>query len=440
MTAVSEMPSFARPGSTVPAETPRPVLWLFLAALLFIALVATNIAWLNPLPLRMPTYKPFGDLPFMWQYNLDSVVNFKTAAFFQDYLNLVPIRVERPVSPLIVNLIGEFIYSLVGLFLPGETPFLASMIAAYLVYKVVLYAAAMVLCFRLFAHFMSVPWAAASVLVLCFHRWMIGSFSVFHTGELQFVTPIFLGYMLLVVVRDEVLERATIERVIAFSVFVGVAMLARPNYSTYLAVLVVAVLYGRYLKAGVSFLAHLFPIGLYLGYVWFTGLPAYSHALELGQGLRLGLFVELPLDDAVALATTDTLGYLSGLFGFHGLWMVAAAIGGVLLFKERWRLPLIFACALLLADLLQGVASGRFAAYMTGAVWFVVVGLSGIAADRLIPRRWGMKAGVLVVAAWLAFTMTEMVNLPWLHPRDQLARSEGLDYKTQIGIDFFYVE
>jgi hypothetical protein len=217
-------------------------------------------------------------------------------------------------------------------------------------------------------------------------------------------------------------------------------MLARPNYSTYLAIIVVAVLYGRFLKAGVSLLAHLIPIGLYSVYVWYANLPAYSHALELGQGLRLGLFIELPLEDALDLAAADVLGYFTGLAAFHGLWIVSAVIGGVYLFKEGWRLPLLFALTLLLLDILQGVASGRFAAYMTGALWFVVAGLSGVAADRLIARRLNMKAPALVVIIWLAFTMTEMVNLPWLHPRDQLAQPEVPYYKTQTGIDFFYVE
>ena len=54
VTFVFGTPSAMRLGSHAPAGTPRPVLWLFLAALLFIALVSTNIAWLNPLPLRMP--------------------------------------------------------------------------------------------------------------------------------------------------------------------------------------------------------------------------------------------------------------------------------------------------------------------------------------------------------------------------------------------------
>ena len=73
-----------------------------------IFIISANIAWLNPGPGK-EVYKPFNELPLLWQYNYDSGIEILTAAYFPSIFKTDNTRIDRPTYPFFVKIIGELV-------------------------------------------------------------------------------------------------------------------------------------------------------------------------------------------------------------------------------------------------------------------------------------------------------------------------------------------
>ena len=149
---------------------------------------------------------------------------------------------------------------------------LGGAVIGYCLLKACVYLATAILLYRLLVGFVPGNAAVLGVALLFFHKFAIVYATTYHTTELQFATPVIVLYCARVLS-----ERYSLRTNVFLSVLVGVLMLAKPNYSVYLAVGGVALYYGRVRQFTVSVVAHLFPLAAWLAYLRAEGIPYYSH-------------------------------------------------------------------------------------------------------------------------------------------------------------------
>ena len=107
----------------------------------------------------------------------------------------------------------------------------------------------------------------------------IGNIAVFHTIELQFITPIFLFYFFFL----NLINKYNISKNFLFSFIVGLLMLAKPNYAVYLSILVFSIINKRYIEAILSIIFHLIPFFLYLLFLNYLSLEYRFVGADSGQ-------------------------------------------------------------------------------------------------------------------------------------------------------------
>ncbi len=83
------------------------------AYMLLLFIISANFAWLNPRPSfrerKGDHVKLSETMPLFWQYNIDSKLELETAQFFPSYYETVRIRINRPVYPLLANILGKLV-------------------------------------------------------------------------------------------------------------------------------------------------------------------------------------------------------------------------------------------------------------------------------------------------------------------------------------------
>ena len=413
-------------------------------AVLLVFLVSANIAWLNPWPDK-ESFRGIDSVPFMWQYNKAAGVEILSGAFFPGTFRTYTDRINRPTYPLAVNLLGRIIGFAVSPVVDLSPLERAG--AGYVILKLLVFYLGAAATFRVLERWMDSGAALFGTLLTLFHAHSMEYAATFQTTELQVFTPVFIIWMALRIIdcekscrgeasttswRPAALGLRHLLRIVLWSIVVGVLMLAKQNYAVYLAVLLFAAYKGRWLDAGVSVLAHLFPLLVYLLFLRVVHIPYINHeAADYGQGVwMLDLFRQNPI-----LSLTQVLSSLwrmmVHLTGFFTVWLLVAA--GALARRREIGLQrdhLVFIGLLFFGTWLQLFAAARYYDYMVSDVAILIFGLSGWVAYRWIGTP---RVRSFILAIWFAGNVLSFVHFPYVPPYLQPARStEVLENRLEM--------
>lgn len=377
-------------------------------------LVGSHKAWLNPRPDFHPTCKASQTYPFMWQYNMDAYWEFLSAAEFPEVFKTYSLRVNRPLYPALVHLIGKVYYLALW---PLKT--LTDHEAAFLGYitlKILVFILFSLIYFHLLRRFCDDQVALFGVCLLLSQRFILDAISTFHTYELEIISPTILIFLFL-----NLLDRYSLAKNIVFSLIAGMLLLGRQNYAIYLAIICFGLYKRQFAKVGVSFICHALPLALWLLYLHLAGISYVNHEVS-NDSMLLWLFKpgSGPLDYIELLGTTLNRFLMSWdpwlLFGIF--WLGGQFARGRNLTRDQF---VFFALALLITYA-QFVASKKMSSYLTGDMWFLAYGLAAAGIYQLLgqwPARVRQTALGAIVAGRLVWDILRWMESPWVHPLKQ---------------------
>ena len=379
--------------------------------------LAANLAWLNPSP-ESEVYKTTPEIPFFWQYNPDSGVEILSAAYFPEVFKTYKTRMDRPGYPIISKSIGL----IVGFFLSPfkELKPLEKAAAGHLVLKIFLFCSFGILAFEILANYLSKSYAFFAVFILLTHQFSISAFSTFHTLELQFITPVFLTYFFILLIRNY-----SHLRNILLSILIGIFMLSKPNYAFYLGFLFFGFIRGRYAETFISFISHLTPFLAYFLYLKIMGIEFYSLTTEhYGQGIWL--FEKLPFvqfQDLLTLIFVSISSFLNNLINHFNILFFISIVGFIHAYRKEVHVSFLLIFILISMTWFQEFAADRYKNYMVADLSLIVVGFSIYYLKELLTN-YSKKNLVLTSSiVWLSFNLFSLVNLPWVHPKEQISRN-----------------
>ena len=103
-----------------------------ISIIIVIFILSANLAWINPD--TRGAIKVL-DIPLFWQYDADSILELGTATYFPDLLKDLPVRLTRPIYPLIVHTLGNF-FSFLS---PIKIEFVYFAAFSYFILKLIVY-------------------------------------------------------------------------------------------------------------------------------------------------------------------------------------------------------------------------------------------------------------------------------------------------------------
>ena len=201
--------------------------------ILFIILVffiSANIAWLNPRP-DFAAYAFFQKIPIFWQYNTDASTEILSATYFPYYFLENNIRLERPGYSIIIGSISEFFQ----LFLNISD--LKSTAIVFIIFKFTIYITTGLLFFKFAKKFFNEKICLIGILLFFSQKYSIMNATSFHTTELSILSPVLILSFFLITIQNYSVKKNFI-----FSIIVGFLMMCKPNYATYLSILIFVLL------------------------------------------------------------------------------------------------------------------------------------------------------------------------------------------------------
>jgi hypothetical protein len=436
-------------------------------------------------------------VPFMWQYDKDANAQLGSTAFFPDYYKLQPLLTDRPTMHALGWAIGQSIYPVIqwasglrvttkitqkGLRLIensdlktlypdqfNDPEFQLALLNRYIsgaaglvIFKLAFFFLSGLALFRLASHFSSNGVALFSVIYLLTDGYLINAIGTYHTYEFQIFSPIIICFLFF-----SLCQNYSLTRNIAFSLIVGLLMMAKPNYAAYIAILVYALLFFKdrrfvVIAAFISVISHSLPWALWHIFLELKGfglfglfstteipsgapplhpfslilsdlLTSDSHRAQVGMepGLPagngatllqasghnwslLGLTVGLKIVTSKVLATIHAYGMLPGFLAAASFFTVRSG--------DKTRSIFSFFSLLIIAAVIQATVAFPF-------LWhdrfvfdslFLIYFLASISIFKIIGNR-PTKNIVLIsfLAAVLFFTIVNKTKLPWIHPFDQ---------------------
>lgn len=399
---------------------------IILFAVLLIFAISSNIAWLNPRPGFTPLAKISNSTPFLWQYNYDSLLEIKTAAFFPEEYKTNPIRINRPTYPLIVRTLGlPFIplFSLMTSLEQGQIK-IAAGVVGYVILKLFIYSLGSIFLYILLKKFISPEFSLFAVVLVLFHKFSIINIATYHTTDLMLITPIIIAYFFY-----NLCKRYSHEKNIFYSLIIGILLLGRENYASYLAVILTAFYFRKFKESIISIMSHTIPLIAWLIFLKFYGLQYYNHELSNGHGIWLYKdFIYYPLLEMGKEVLLSVQHFIENMFTFYYIWAILAIIGVYSYSKHKDSIKdikptIILFCMLLFTTWLQIFASKRYLTYMTADIAILIFGFSAFAAHSIIKRlnnKWinTHQNSILmaIVFLWFIFNLFLIVHLPWVHP------------------------
>ena len=240
-------------------------------------IISSNIAWLNPAPGK-ESYQPYAKIPLFWQYNYDSGIEILTAAYFPKIFYKDNTRIDRPTYPVLANLIGKFTCLAVCPFFKLSELEKAGI--GYIILKIFIFLLALFLLNEMQVIYLNNKEIILSNFLIFFSIISIGNIAVFHTIELQFITPIIALYLFFNLIKNY-----NIFKNFLFSLIIGILILAKPNYAIYLSILTFSLIYKKYFEVILSIVFHLIPLVLYIIYLKYLSLDFIFIGAKSGQGI-----------------------------------------------------------------------------------------------------------------------------------------------------------
>jgi hypothetical protein len=384
--------------------------------------VAAFYSFLSNRPDYGPQLRISDNVPIWWQYNKDSPTELYSAAKFPFFFKVQKDRINRPLYPVLVWATSGLVYVAARPF--GKISALGRTVPAHFIVKFLIVFLFCLAGFRLFREFMGGIPAFTALGLMLTQRYAFDALATVHTYELQFITPVFVAFFLLLLSRDY----STLKN-IGFSLIIGVLLLGRPNYSSYLAALIFGIYNHRFKASILSFLFMMLPLADWLLLLKIAGLEYYFASVQTYGGsswLSQLLYLESPL-----LLLKNLFGriwaYSGSLLGH--IWGAMAAFSMALFFKKK-KLPkqmrkgiLIYLGLSILINFGQYLAVGYIYARMSIDLWFWVFGFAAYGLVELggggsVRRQKWIAAIVLLFS--FSSTLLGVLKLPWVSPFNQI--------------------
>lgn len=387
---------------------------LAIALLVLLAFaVGANKGWLNPRPDLTPTCKISQTNPFLWQYDMDSQVELYSAVGFPFNLHETPQRINRPLYPALVRLLGEAYFLAAYPFY--KLSLLERAVLGYLTLKILVFTGFGLLFYHFSRRYVGDKPALLGLALILSDRFSLMAISTYHTYELEFISPLVITALF-----ASLGQRYSLSRNVLFSIFVGLLMLGRQNYSCYLAILLYGLYLRRFLDVAVSLAAHLLPLLVWLAVLAWLGVPyRNTETAEYGQGVWL--YQEFIHYSPLAMAKSVAVWVSTYLQAASAPIWALAAVALVWLREDqdlRRKIPLGLLGLMVLTNWLQ-VFAARRVRHLPDDLWFILFPLVGFALLRMLGKAGKGRENMVIACAFglgVAWCCIGMLKLPWLPP------------------------
>ena len=399
----------------------------YFVVLLIAFLISANLAWLNPTdnnPDKPRLYKTHDTIPLFWQYNLDSGIEILTAAYFPKIFETNNIRIDRPTYPAIVNFFGKTISLILKPFVDLNKLERAGI--GYIILKILVYSLSIILARKILLAYFDEKTTFLALFFTYTSSFSIFYFTTFHTTELQFITPIFIFFMFIYLIKNY-----SIGKNILFSIIIGILMLAKPNYAIYLSVIIFLLYKKRWSTIFISIFSHLIPIFLYLSFIKYLNYDFESvGATEYNQGTWL--YEDLKNRNFYNIFNSAFLGlgeFFIRILSAYKLFIIFFSIIGFLFKYLENKIKkdyLVFIGIFMFCTYFQMFVASRYNAYMTYDISIIIYAFSAYGIYKIIDKFKNNNIKIflipIIMVSYLVFNVWNFVGLPWVHPYNQVAK------------------
>ena len=399
----------------------------YFAILILVFLISANLAWLNPTdnnPDKPRLYKTHSSIPLFWQYNLDSGIEILTAAYFPKIFETDNTRIDRPTYPALANLFGRTISIILKPFV--ELNKLERAGIGYIILKILIYSLSIILARKILLNFFDEKTTFLTIFFIYTKSFSIFFLTAFHTTDLQFITPIFILFMFIYLIKNY-----SISKNILFSILVGILMLGKSNYAIYLSIIIFLLYKKEWSIIFISVLAHLVPIFLYLSFIkYFNYDFQVVGATEFNQGTWL--YEDLKNKNFYSIFNTAFLGlgeFIIRIFSSYKLLIIIFSVIGFLFKYLKHKIKtdyLVFIVIFFFCTYFQMFVADRYNAYMTSDISIIIYAFSAFGIYQIIDKlkNYNIKKFSIpcIMVLYLVFNLSHFVHLPWVHPYDQVSK------------------
>lgn len=390
---------------------------------MIVFIISSNIAWLNPAPGK-ESYQPNPKIPIFWQYNYDSGIEILTAAYFPKIFIKDTTRIDRPTYPLIANLLGKISCLFVCHFY--ELSELEKAGIGYIVLKLLIYSLALFCLNEILLAYLEKKEIIFSNFLIFFSIISIGNMTLFHTIELQFITPIFIIYLYLNIIKNY-----SISKNIFFSILVGILMLGKPNYAIYLSIIIFSIYNKKYIESLISFISHFIPFIFYNFYLFSISLKFNFTGSESGQIIWFKEYIINHDVYGLFLKIFDSLYmYFYLIYDNYGFWIIFFFFGLYFLKRKLSKGYYFFFLIFFTLTWIQILISFRHKTYMTSDLMVIIYPVATVGFFYLLENIKSLifKKYILILVVISISTSSIMayVNFPLIHPYDQPAKNQNL--------------
>lgn len=213
-------------------------------------------------------------------------------------------------------------------------------------------------------------------------------------------------------------------------------MLAKQTYAVYLAILLFSFFYKKKYKESVlSGFIHLVPLLVWLLFIKISGLEYWNHEVQ-AYGMGVWLFAELPFMnpiDIIQVVTSSVIDWLIVLIKYFHIFIFLAPFAFMNdkiknIFNKNTT---IFSLLFIFSVWLQIFASRSYAWYMSSDIAILIFPLAILAIYAVLKKYNLKKAIIPLTGLYIILSLISFINLPWIHPYDQINKLEGKDEKIE---------
>jgi len=403
----------------------------YLISFIFLCFViAANFAWFNPNP-DYKVYKTTETIPFFWQYNDDAAVEIVTSAYFPKIFHTYKTRMERPTYPIISKALGEvfgFVFTPVK-----KLSKLEKAGAGYVILKLIIFSLFAFSSYHLLKCYLPEDYSLFTVFLLLTHEFSLKSFSLFHTSELQFITPTIVTFFYV-----NLINKYSNIKNIFFSIIVGILILAKSNYAIYLGILIFSLFNKKFFEVLLSFISHTFPIIIYFFYLKLAGFEFFSRSQELGMGSWIFNSNIVSINTFIELIFLSVFNFLLNFIQHFHVFIIFSILGFFFIDPKKRKSILIFLIILIFFTWFQVFFANRYRSYYSSDLSIFIFGLSSLYFFKFF-EKLNLKKNILkfISIIWLTLNLVFILNLPYVHPKDQPTRSKNVQQQRIHMIENF---
>ena len=372
---------------------------------------------------------PWVSTPYGWEYSEDSGLELYSAIDYPSGMIREKIRIARPLK----NAVISFFIDVAECFYPLSDRLKLGM--SYVLHHLMNLVVAFGIIGALF--YLSKSYQLCAEGIFISWLWLLFSLTwdlaMSHTWIFQAAISVvaFLVWKRILSFDQFSISKRVI-LITIYSIFCGFTVLIRQDYAPYLAILLYAIFTRNILLIIVGSITFNLPLLLYKQILRMVGVPWYSHEVEAyGEGVwwitsykQEGLLYTIDKFFSLLHKSYDAFA------SYYGVLLIAICVIGFFCYQsndEQLKKVKLFTILLIISNFIQTVGAGRPFGYMFEDS-FIVLSLFFSQGYRRVlemypsQRYWVRLGFYCMIGLHLIIIMFDQLNLPWVHPFDQLKR------------------